>query len=81
MRRIKFEDAAELDRLAVVSGENAQNKNLFVYRDSRTGRVAPPHKAGSPGTVRAEMREKQVRGASNFPVLEFFSCLSRLVRA
>ncbi|CBN79703.1 expressed unknown protein [Ectocarpus siliculosus] len=60
MRRIKFEDAAELDRLAVVSGENSQDKNLFVYRDSRTGRVAPPHKAGSPGTVRAEMREKQL---------------------
>ncbi|CAN0014905.1 unnamed protein product [Scytosiphon promiscuus] len=60
MRRIKFEDAAELDRLAVMSGETSNDKNYFVYRDSRTGRVVPPHKAGSPGTLRAEMREKQL---------------------
>ena len=60
MRRITVDEGAELDRLAILSGEASNDKSYFVWRDSRTGRVAAPHKAGLPGTVRAEMREKQV---------------------
>lgn len=61
MRKIDIDSAAELDRIELMNGgQKQQDMRHFVYRDSRTGRVAPPHKAGTPGTVRAEMREKQV---------------------
>lgn len=61
MKRIEFEEAAELDRLQMVTGEVAQDKNGFVFRDARTGRAVVPHKAGKPGTVRAELRDRRVR--------------------
>lgn len=61
MREIDIDTAAEIDRIELMNGgQNKQDMRHFVYRDARTGRVAPAHKAGTPGTVRAEMREKQV---------------------
>eukprot|EP00903_Cladosiphon_okamuranus_P018597 g17119.t1 len=61
MRKIDIDTAAELDRVELMNGgQKKRDMRHFVYRDSRTGRVAPAHKAGSPGTVRAEMREKQL---------------------
>eukprot|EP00752_Nemacystus_decipiens_P014552 g12961.t1 len=61
MRKIDIDAAAELDRIELMNGGlQQQDMRHFVYRDSRTGRITPPHKAGAPGTVRAEMREKQL---------------------
>eukprot|EP00904_Undaria_pinnatifida_P005999 jgi/Undpi1/2529/HiC_scaffold_13.g05908.m1 len=60
LKRIEFEEAAELDRLQMVTGEVAQDKNGFVFRDARTGRAVVPHKAGKPGTVRAELRDRRL---------------------
>lgn len=61
MDYIDYEQAAELDRLDVITGEVAEDKNNFIFRDSRTGRPVVPHKAGKPGTLRSELRTKPVR--------------------
>lgn len=76
MTRMEFEEAAELDRLQMVTGEVAQDKNSFVFRDARTGRAVVPHKAGKPGSVRAELRDKRVRkGGAGAGGETIFACL------